>query len=175
MPGPNQTVGGKVNISRASFTRPNDTTTYAAGDVMADSTSAATILTFDSAAAYVGGSGIIQAVTGIDGAYQALGLAADLFLFDTAPASYGNDNAAFTPTDAELLRAIGVATFSATGWSGGDLTSGATGNAIQSVIVSLPFKCKVDRSKLYGILVARNAYVPIAQSPFYFNLHVLQD
>ena len=175
MPGAMQTVGGKVNISEATFTRENDTTTYAAGDVMAASTTAAVALVFESSAAYSGGSGIIQSVVLIDSAYQALGLAADLFLFNAEPASFGNDNAAFTPTDAELQTLVGIVEFSATEWNGGNLTSGANGNAVQLQTVSIPFKCANLTSKLYGVLVARNAYVPIASSPFFIRLHILQD
>jgi len=175
MSGPMQTVGGKVNISEATFTRENDTTTYTAGDVMAASTTAAVALVFEASAYQSGGSGIIQSATIIDGAYQALGLAADLFLFNAEPASFGNDNAAFTPTDAELQTLVGIVKFTSTDWSGGNLTSGATGNAVQLVTASIPFKCANDRSKLYGVLVARNAYIPIASSPFFIRLHILQD
>ena len=175
MAGPMQTVGGKVNITEATFTRENDTTTYAAGDVMAASTTAAVALVFESSAASSGGSGIIQSAVIIDSAYQALGLAADLFLFSAEPASFGNDNAAFTPTDAELQTLVAMIEFSALDWNGGNLTSGANGNAVQIVTPSIPFKCANSTSKLYGVLVARNAYVPIASSPFFIRLHVLQD
>lgn len=162
--------------SRATFTRPNDTTTYAAGEVMA-ATGTSSPMTFNACARGKGGGGYVIGANLIDGANQTLKLDADLFLFSEAPATYGNDNAAFTPTDAELLECVGVIHFAAGDFKSGDGTSGANGNAYcqSDMDRPVPFVCENDDNALYGVLVARNAYVPIASSPFYVNLQVIQD
>lgn len=163
----------------ADFTRPADTTAYAAGDVIADSTSAATILTFRGCAGNDDEAGAIHSVLLIDGADQATKLNADLFLFDTAPTSYGNDNAAFTPTDAELQTLVGVISLDGTTAANlkeGDATSGAGGNVlIQQTGLNMPFRCAAGSTKLYGVLVARNAYTPVSAETFRLKLGVEQS
>ena len=52
-------VGGKSVQKSASFTRPADTTAYAAYDSIADSTTAPTLLSFANCANAVGGQGYI--------------------------------------------------------------------------------------------------------------------
>ncbi len=52
-------VGGKSVQKSASFTRPADTTAYAANDAIADSTSAPTLLSFANCANANGGQGYI--------------------------------------------------------------------------------------------------------------------
>ena len=170
---------GRCRSVYGTFTRPNDTTTYAIGDVISDSTSASTVLTFSNAVPQSGGSSILQQVTMVVGEYQTTKLSADLFLFDTAPASYGVDNAAFTPTDAELLRAVAVVTLDGTATSplqihGGDLTAGATGNCIiEASDLGIPVTALNTDNAIYGVLVARNAYVPAAVCPFYIRLRII--
>ena len=170
------TVGGLVKLSQATFTRPADTVTYTAGDVVANSTSAAVPMTFPGCAHVSKGTGLVQGAILVDSANQALKLDADLFLFSLLPTAFGNDNAAFTPTDAVLQTCIGVISFPATSARNGDATSGGGGNAICQIgNLSIPFKCDGSTADIYGVLVARNAYVPISASPFYITLAVLQD
>lgn len=166
---------GFTKEARATFTRPNDTTTYTAGDVMA-ATGTSSPMTFLCGKGN-GGAGYILGANLIDGANQSLKLDADLFLFSEAPATYGNDNAVFTPTDAELLECVGVIHFASGDFKSGDATAGAGGNAycLSDMDRPVPFVCETDDNALYGVLVARNAYIPIASSPFYVNLQVLQD
>lgn len=167
-------AGGITKICRTSFTRQNDVTTYAVGDVIADATP--TTLTFVRSGEFSAGSGMIQSAALIDSANQALKLDADLFLFDTAPTGYGNDNATFTPSDAHLQTCVGVINFAATAWRDGNLTVGAVGNTVCWVRnLAIPFKCTLLEASLFGVLVARNAYIPIALSPFYLALGALQD
>jgi hypothetical protein len=160
----------------ADFTRPSDTNAYTAGDVVADSTSAATVLTFPRCA--VGRNGTIRSALLIDGAAQATKLSADLFLFDTAPATYGNDNEAFVPTDAEMKTAIGVISLDGTAAANikvGDATAGAGGNCIVQLSgLDIPFQCVPGSSDLFGVLVARNAYTPVSAETFRIKLGIEQ-
>ena len=164
-------AGGKVRICRASFTRPANTTNYAAGDVVADSTSAPTVMTFQGAGGQKWGSGIIQSALLIDDHAPTTAIDGELFLFDTAPANYGNDNAAFTPTTDELTTLVGIVSFA----TGDSVAGDASNNAlIQATNVALPFKC-AGSSDLYGVLVARNAYTPGNGTDIAIQLNILQD
>jgi hypothetical protein len=115
-------VLGKNHTISAAYTRPNDATTYAAGDVIADSTSAPTILTFNRATLDRGGMGIIQSGVLVSSASVATKPDLELWLFDTAIVM-DNDNAVYTPTDAEMLTLIGVIAFPQSSFKVGDATS----------------------------------------------------
>lgn len=142
----------------AAYTRPADTTAYAAGDVVANSTSAATILTFSNMARALGLGGVIQNAALIMSTAAATKLSAELFLFDTAP-TMQNDNAAFAPSDSELDKCLGVIVFDGTSTSNGARTTG-NGCAIVTGAISLSYQCAATAKDLYGVLVARNAYTP---------------
>lgn len=166
-------AGGYQARITATKTRPSDTTAYAAGDVLNESDSAGTGWTFSSCARLNGGSGIIQGATLIDSANQTTKGSFELWLFRNAPAA-DNDNAVFTPTDAELLDVVAVIPFSTV--YVGDATSGANGNCVHlSQPVSIPFVCDSDDTALYGVLVVRNAYTPVSAEVITINLKMLQD
>jgi hypothetical protein len=108
----------------------------------------------------------------IDSAFVATGPSIDLFLF-SASQTPDADNAAYTPTDAEMLTCVGVLSFLTGNAKSGDATSGAGGNAFnvlsnQNLVVDLPDGV----TSLYGVPVARNAYAPIAQEKFTFVLGI---
>lgn len=162
----NRPVTKVVTVSK---TRPADTTTYAAGDVLNESTSAGTVWTFSNMARGPGLGGMIQHALLIDSAASSLKLDSELWLFDTAPATQ-NDNVAWAPSDAEMEACLGRIDFA----TGSFKTAGANG-AIQASNISLPFQCTSAVQAIYGILVVRNAFVPISAEKFVIRLHVLQD
>lgn len=152
-----------------SFTRPADTTTYASGDTMCNSTSAPTIMTLSNMASGNGGGGIIQGITFIDSVAAALYPEFDLYLFDTAPVMQ-NDNAAFAASDSEMLACVGVIRFPA--------ALGVPAGANMTIDldnVSKSYNCAAGSTSLYAIMVARNAYVPSSGEVFKFRFHILQD
>lgn len=167
-------AGGGITVIRSvSKTRPADTTAYAAGDVINESTSAGTVWTFADAARMLGGSGIINKVEIVDYAYVATTLQCELWLFNTTVGA-DFDNAVFTPTDAELLTRVAVIPIS-TAYVG-DATAGTGGNvSLTSGVVNQSFKCAIADDSLYGVLVARNAYVPISGEIFNIQLFIYQD
>lgn len=157
-----------------TFTRPADTNAYAAGDVVCNSTSAPVIMTFPGAArrGARGGFGILQDATLFSSANVATKLDCELLLFDTTVAM-DNDNAAFTPTDAELLTLVARVPFYASAWSAGDATAGAGGNAFCQVSnLGIPFNVGAVND-LFGVLVARAAYTPVSAEVFTVRLKVL--
>lgn len=168
-------VGAVSKRVSTTLTRPANTTTYAAGDAVTNSTSAPTALTF----ALVGrtptgyGSGLIARAVIVDSTSETLKPDLELWLFNASPTP-DNDNAAFTPTDAELANLIGVFQFPTTEWLVG--TAGTGGNAVcASVQENVVFECGDDLQALYGLLVVRNAYVPVSGEVFTIILQIIQD
>lgn len=165
-------VFGKGRVISASFTRPNDTTAYASGDVICNSTSAPVVLTFPRATVTQGPKfSIIAQAMLVDSANQATKLDSELWLFDTAPA-IDNDNAAFTPTDAECANLIGIIPFNT--FYVGDATAGAGGNVVfREANLTIPVETKASDNAIYGVLVARSNYTPVAQESFTIKLGIL--
>jgi hypothetical protein len=166
-------VAGHTAVISASVTRPADTTQYAAGDALTNSTSAPVPLTFNACARANGGSGVMVRVVVIDSANQATAASLELWLFDTIPHA-DNDNAAFTPTDAECATCLAVIPLNAS--YVGTATSGADGNRVYVMNgLNIPFKCGAASDDLFGLLVVRNTYTPVSGEVFTVRLGILQD
>lgn len=156
-----------------SFTRPADTTAYAAGDAIADSASAPTVNEIAKCARKTGGGGLIESVILIDSANVATALEAELWIFDKT-VTPDNDNAAFTPTDAEAETVVAIIPLTTS--YVGDATAGAGGNRVYlPAAVNKKFKCQANSRSLFWALVARNAYVPVSAEKFTVKLNLLQD
>lgn len=164
-------VRAKGHTTIASITRPANTTTYTAGDVVGTGTSATIALNNSSFGEF--DCGIIQQAIISSSAYVATPPDLELWLFDTAPADIA-DNAAFTPTDAELATLVGIVQFATANWKVANATAGVGGNmACVAGNVSVPFNTLKGKHSLFGVLVCRNAYVPISGEIFTLRLQVL--
>jgi len=160
-------------ITATAKTRPTNTTAYAVGDVINESDSAGTGWVFSNTVRKNGSSGTIKRVYINDSANVATNLSAELFLFDTVP-GVENDNVANTLTDAEMLTLVAVVPVSTARF--GDVTSGAGGNALlESADVNIPFRCTGSSTTLFGVLIAKNAYVPVSAEIFTIRLLINQD
>lgn len=157
-----------VNVEQ-SYTRPADTTTYTAGDVVANSTSAAVALVFSNAARSVGQGGVIQNARLIFSTAPATKLDSELYLFDTTP-TMQNDNAAWAPSTSDLGKLVGVIAFPTASFK-----VGSSNGVIEVQNINLRFQCAVGGLNLFGILVARNAYVPASAEVFKMRLSIAQD
>lgn len=154
----------------ASKTRPSNTTTYTAGDVINESASAGTSWTLNSCVVGGGNSGRIVRARLESSANQTLKGQFQLQLFSTAPTA-DNDNDPFTPTDAENNNL--VATINLFYADPGDISSGASGNCVYSSgPIDEPITCASTDSALYGVLIAKNAYVPVSGEVFRILLTV---
>lgn len=169
IPNPLSLLRPVSKVITVSKTRPADTTTYAAGDVLAESTSAATVWTFPGFARAAGLGGILQGAELIGSTAQALKLDAELWLFDTVPTTQ-NDNAAWAPTDAELESSLGYIAFATANWK----TAGANGLIMVDGLAK-SLQCAAAATSLFGVLVARNAYVPTSAEKWTVRLHAIQD
>lgn len=156
-------------IVTQSFTRPADTTTYAAGDAVNNSTSAPTILTFADMAREVGRGGVLQSAILTMSSVASLAADLDLYLFDTTVAMQ-NDNAAWGPSDAEIKTLVAIVSFySAIRRTGSANVQYATGALSQA------YACTSASTSLFGMLVARNAYIPASAEEFTIRLTTIVD
>lgn len=163
---------GWTVVVEDSYTRPATTTQYAAGDQVSDSASAPAALEFE-AARFEGGTGVILDALCISSANQATKPNLRLYLFDTEPTP-NNDNAAWAPSDADMLNLIGVVEFSA--WEVGTSTAGAGGNCASLVKgLNLAFKAVAGSQTIYGLLVERGTYTPVSAELLTVRMGVLQD
>lgn len=159
-------TGSQIAAPTASFTRPSDTTAYTIGDVVCNSTSSPTILTFTGMARANGGSGVIVGASLVLGSNPTTKPTYDLFLFDTS-VTIDNDNSAFTPTDAEMLKCVAVISLSVP--TVGD-ASGTTTNCVYFAIPMASYVCDASATALYGVLVSRNAVTPTSADTYNLRL-----
>lgn len=163
-------VLGKCHLTSVSFARPANTTTYAAGDVVCN---AATLI-FPAGAR--NGSAIIQSATITSSNNATTKPDLELWLFDTAIAAVA-DNAAFAPSDAEMLTLIDVIKFPVADFLVGLSGAVTDGNVMCSArnlgIPINPSPLAMSNSAIYGQLVVRNAYVPISAEAFQVRLRLL--
>lgn len=151
----------------ASLTRPADTTAYAAGDELSNSTTAPTIMTFSSCVQANGGSGTLMGAFILSSVASANPPLLELWLFN-ATNTPQNDNSAFGPSDAEAANVIAVLPMST--------SFQAANNALYTApSISVPFRCAGGTTSLFGRLVHRGAYTPVASEVFTVNLRIWQD
>lgn len=162
----------------SSLTRPANTTAYTAGDGVSAVTTNAH-LTFNRVVDSQISTATIQSAICHTSAYVATGPDLDLFLFHTDVTAVA-DNAAFVPTDAEMLTLVGIVDFPTGSFVPGNSTAGAGGNQVCHVTgLDIPVNfvgADSDNGRqLFGQLVARNAYVPVSGEVFTVDLVIAED
>lgn len=170
----------RTKVLTKSITRPANTTVYSAGDAVSEDTTD-NYIEFDNIV-YNGGprTGSIESCIVTSSANQATKPDLELWLFDAA-ITETPDNDQFAPTDAEMLRLIGVIQIPVADWIVGNPGSGADGNIMCQVEgFSIPFHMAStysdpDNIVLVGQLVMRNTYTPISGEVFTVKLGVYQD
>lgn len=138
-------------IAATEFARPANTDVYAANDVLCNSTSAPTVLTFENCSGEKGAGGYIaKARIFTDSATGLLGTQFRLNLFHTAPTPV-NDNAQYPLLYANAVNRIGYLDF-------GPLETGGTGSNSSAALwidIPLQYRCAQASRNLSGILVVR--------------------
>ena len=155
-------------VSR-SFTRPADTVAYASGDVVNNSTTAPVIMTFSGMSREPGRGGTIQSAVLTMSSVASLAAELDLYLFDTAPVMQ-NDNAVWSPSDTEIQALVAVISFYS-------VQRRTSANNVQYVAGTLgqSYTCTPTSTNLFGLLVARNGYVPASSEQFTVRLMAIVD
>lgn len=162
-------MAGKSVIREATFTRPDNTTAYAANDAVSDSTSAPTVPSFTEVVPYPTRSGArLKAVTVIKSAAGVTNCDFDLIFFHTTITAL-EDNAAFDISDAEALTIVATVPF-----ANGDAVV-STLNASWTKEVDIPIQCAANSQTLYMAMVMRGAWTPTAEEVFTFKLHLMHD
>lgn len=185
-------VGGSTPRVTATLTRAADATQYGIGDLIANSTTAASVVPITFTVARIsGGSGRITGCRcTVEAASGTIVLPAfDLLLFRPetgipfAAAGYPADNAVLNVTADAFRELVAVMSFSASGWrnQAGGATAAGTG-IYQSVLLAsgrpfAPFNlASIPSSTVLGILQAQNTWNPGAVvQTIHFALDVDQD
>jgi hypothetical protein len=159
-------VGFDIDVIKDSIIRPDNTTAYAAGEVISE------VTTNDHYQfSKTGGMfGEIYSAKMMINANKSTLPDLELWLFDADIAEVA-DNSAFAPTDAEILTLIDVIEFSNSLWKIGLSGADASGNIVQTVR-NLNIAMPRTSNTIYGQLVVRNAYTPISSEQFDCHLIV---
>lgn len=160
-------VGGYTAVPAASKTRPANTTAYAAGQVVAESTTAATVWTFANCVRANGGTGAILGALLTDTSKQGTTPQFNLWLFSALP-TIQNDAVAFAPSAGDLANLVAVVNLS--NW-----TAANANGILQTTEINRPFKCAAGGTSLFGVLVAANAYVPVSGETLSITLQIGED
>lgn len=151
---------------KLDVTRPADTTTYAAGDCLSDSTSAPTSggFTFTNAARKSGGSGLIVGANFATSNDPGTRLSGELWLFDTSVTNI-NDNTAFAVSDTEIKTCIGVIPF--------NMFDAGNNGYCNVEGLNMMFTCS-DSANLRALFRVRNAYIPASAEVISAMLKIIQ-
>ena len=156
-------VGGKSVQKSASFTRPADTTAYAANDAIADSATAPTLLQFTGCANANGGQGYIVKTRLLTN-QKTCTARFRLSFYHTAPSPV-NDNAPKPMLYANKDKLIGRIDLDPC--STEDTSSDAAFTLSASL---LPYILASDSRSIYCILTTLDAFTPASAQQFYVEI-----
>ena len=153
------------------FTRPANTTAYAASDLVANSTTAGSVEPLTFTTSRVVGQGTISAIRLYKSAASATNANFTLHLFTTAPTVTNGDNGAFAIDTARYH----VGTIDCDMTTGG--VSGTTGLSKRFTItngITFDLSAANNRERrLYGFLVANAAYTPASGETLLVELEII--
>ena len=170
-------ISNDTRILTDSIIRPDNATAYAAGDVISEVTTNDHLTFLKAMDPGDEKTGIILGGRIHSSANNTTLPDLELWLFDKDITEVA-DNGAFAPTDAEMLTLIGVIVFPVASWIIGNAGAAAAGNAFCEVMnLDIPFRLgKVPGAlNIYGQLVVRNVYTPVASETFSCNLMLRVD
>lgn len=156
------------DVSTVSFTRPADTTAYASGDLVANSTTAGSVvpLNFQDASNGIGRTVQIRRVRISKSGTSVTNASFRLHLFNVLPTVGSGDNAAISISTgrAKYLGQVDVTV----GQTFGDGAAGTATTEINCHPVG-------GATNLYGLLECRGAYTPASAEVFSISIEMVQD
>lgn len=163
------TVGGIIANPSANFTRPSDTTAYASGDLVANSTTAGSVAPMQFTAARVAeGSFMVRKCRLWKSGTSITNSAFRLHLWTASPTPTNGDNGAFVATgSATYIGALDIPSMIA-------FSDGAAGNGVPLTGSELSVKLSSGQV-IYGLLEARGAYTPGNAESFAVVLEVIPN
>jgi hypothetical protein len=156
-------VGGKSVQKSASFTRPADTTAYAANDAIANSTSAPTLLSFANCANANGGQGYIVKTRLLTN-QKTCTARFRLSFYHTAPSPV-NDNAPKPMLYANKDKLIGLIDLDPCNTED---TSSDAAYALSTAL--MPYVLASGSTSIYCILTTLDAFTPASAQQFYLEI-----
>lgn len=161
---------GGAATPKATFVRPADVTPYDAGDLVANSTVAGTVapLAFTAAREFATSFFVIKARLRKSTA-NLTGAAFLLHLFASAPTVANGDNVLLQANkSADYLGSIDITSMKA-------FTDGAWGAGVSTLNGPITVELAEGVRTIYGLLEARDAYVPGSGETFEVTLELQQD
>jgi hypothetical protein len=161
-------VGGRFTVAFATLTRPGDTTLYAAKDVVANSTTSPTVVTFSGMARVNGGGGYIvkaRLLTNRSTDTEQF----RMHLYNVAPSGIA-DNAQMPLLWTNRANRIGFLDFPALSTEGTGSDSSYALLAPGNTNFPLPFVCAAGNSSLYAIFETTTSFTPASGQSFYIEL-----
>ncbi len=159
-------LGGHTARPNANFTRPNDTTAYAVGDLIANATVAGSIVPMSFAISRATGKGgMLRRIRLRKSGTSVTSASFRAHFYSASPTPSNGDNGAWlTDQAANYVGACDVTIDRA-------FTDGAGGNGIPISGSEINFIADT----YYVLLEARAAYTPVAQEIFTLELELLQN
>lgn len=162
-------IGGKADVASGNFTRPNDTTAYASGDLVANSTTAGSVTPISLTVARANdATGMIRRVRLNKSGTGTTNASFRVHFYRTSPTLTNGDNGVWLSTVAGYLGACDVTidkVFS-------DAAKGTGAPLVGSEINFLPTS---GARTIFALVEARGAYTPAAQEVFTVEVEVLQN
>jgi hypothetical protein len=162
-------IGGRTSIPTANFTRPSDTTAYASGDLVANSTTAGSVTPMTLTVARVAaGSGMLRKVRLRKSGTSITNASFRVHFYRSSPTVTNGDNGVWLSNQvANYLGAMDVSSMTA-------FSDGATGNGVPMTGFEINFKLP-SGSDLFCLIEARGAYAPANAEVFTLEVEVLQN
>ena len=162
-------VGGRNTLVSASFTRPADTTAYASGDLVANSTTAGSVapmtLTIGRTASGSGSTGMIRRLRLRKSGTSITNASFRVHFYRVSPTVTNGDNGAWLSNNAANYVGHIDVTFDKA------FSDGAAGNGVPAVGTEINFTSQ----NYYALVEARGAYTPANAEVFTVAAEVLQN
>jgi hypothetical protein len=160
--------GRRVGSVSASFTRPNDTTAYASGDLVANSTTAGQVVPMSLAAGKLsGGSGTIKRAQLSKSGTTPTNAQFRVHFYSASPTPANGDNGAWSTSGAaNYLGSMTLAAAMARVFSDG---------CADTLVPDAGSEINFTGQTVYALIEARAAYTPGASEVFTLTLEVWQN
>lgn len=162
-------IGGYTAVVGGSFTRPADTTAYAAGDLVANSVTAGSVTPISVAAARVNaGTGMIRRIRLTTSSPSTTNASFRVHFYKTSPTFTNGDNAAWLTTGSTYLGACDVTIDKV-------FSDGAKGIGVPNTGTEINFDTGASTQNIFAVIEARGAYTPTSGETFTLAVEVLQN
>lgn len=162
-------VGGKTAIATGTFTRPANTTAYASGQLVANSTTAGSV-TYGTLAVsrYTDKSGMIRRVRLKKSGTSTTNAQFRVHFYKTAPTFSNGDGGAWLSTESDYLGAVDVTMDKV-------FTDAASGIGTSNTGSEINFVPNSGTTTIYWAVEARAPYTPSSAEIFTVSVEVMQD